>query len=593
MDRLESCSNWNFAHPFLAACVASIALVVSFSLYLLYRIFVRPLVSPVRHVPGPKSAHPLWGNMEEFAMKPPGRAHVEWAHKYGGAVRYRGLLGQDFVLLTDPVAMTHLLTNDPYATYEKPAELRGDLSTHLGKGVIFAEGEDHRHQRRMLTPAFAHGNLKAMLPTFFDLSYQLREIWTKRIENQDVDKSAWYYRKDLDEFESTKEEGEVVIEVADWVTRLSLDAIGKAGFGYDFDSLYKHDDPLSSAFYTLFAPRMTTIRIPPKFMLAHQVFGTILHSLPSMSWAKHLPDERFKAIFKACEDMENESRNIITAKREAVKRDGRESLKGKKDLISLLLAAEGPDSKFCLTPEELRGQLNSFLFAGHDTISETIVWVLWALSRDHARQDRLRQEIRTARAQALERGREELDSEDLGGLEFLDAVVRETLRLEPPLAATPRTAIKDDLIPLSTPVPSATDPKRLISHVPVKKGQTCWLGIYAANRNPAIFGDDAEEFRPERWIASEGGDKIESKMGIWSGQMTFLAGPRSCIGYKFALLEIKTVLSVLLDAFEFFPRNPGMEIERGTQVITRPFVKGEVHLGTRMPLKIRLAKTEE
>lgn len=47
---------------------------------------------------------------------------------------------QDLLLLSDPTAMTYLLTNDPYACYEKPAELRGDLLTHLGKGLIFAEG---------------------------------------------------------------------------------------------------------------------------------------------------------------------------------------------------------------------------------------------------------------------------------------------------------------------------------------------------------------------------------------------------------------------------------------------------------------------
>lgn len=55
-----------------------------------------------------------------------------------------------------------------------------------------------------------------------------------------------------------------------------------------------------------------------------------------MSWLKHLPDPRLQAILKACEDMEHESRKIITAKREEVKRDGVASLKGKKDLISLL-----------------------------------------------------------------------------------------------------------------------------------------------------------------------------------------------------------------------------------------------------------------
>ena len=66
----------------------------------------------------------------------------------------------------------------------------------------------------------------------------------------------------------------------------------------------------------------------------------------------------------------------------------------------------------------------------------------------------------------------------------------------------------------------------------MKKGQTIWLGVYAVNRNKDVFGQDANEFRPERWLDEE--KKIESKMGVYSGLMTFLAGPRSCPGYKFA-----------------------------------------------------------
>lgn len=65
-----------------------------------------------------------------------------------------------------------------------------------------------------------------------------------------------------------------------------------------------------------------------------------------------------------------------------------------------------------------------------------------------------------------------------------------------------------------------------------------YIGVYAANRNKSIFGEDADDFRPERWLDQE--NKIEPQRGAgWSGLMTFLAGPRACIGYKFALLEFK------------------------------------------------------
>jgi hypothetical protein len=65
----------------------------AFVAYWVYRIVVAPLLSPLRVVPGPPSEHPLWGNLRPLIDEDPGRAHADWAEKYGGAVRYRGLLG--------------------------------------------------------------------------------------------------------------------------------------------------------------------------------------------------------------------------------------------------------------------------------------------------------------------------------------------------------------------------------------------------------------------------------------------------------------------------------------------------------------------
>ncbi|GAA5925029.1 hypothetical protein JCM1841_004053 [Sporobolomyces salmonicolor] len=589
MDALVPALGYAVVHPFQFAFYSTTLALLATVVYWLYRIFLSPHFSSIRSLPGPEFIHPLWGNLQEFTDKEPGRAHADWAIQYGGAVRYRGLLGENLLMLSDPTALTYLLTANPY-NYAKPADLRGDLERILGKGVVFAEGDDHRRHRRLLAPAFAHGHIKAMAPCFFDLAYQLKEIWTEQIDSRAVDMSAWKYKLDLETYETNKPPGEAVIEVSDTLTRLALDAIGKVGFDYEFNALSGHTNALSQAFYTLYSPRGAYLSPPPWVMLLHKAFGAIFHTLPR-NLTKLILGDRGKSIHQAARDVEKESRKIITAKKEVIAQEGSDSLKGKKDLISILLSSAEPDAKAWLTPEELRGQLNSFTFAGHDTISNTLSWILWALACHPEKQDRLREEIRKARIKALSEGRKELDSEELSSLEYLDACTREVLRLEPALATTPRVSLKDDLIPLSATVPSATDPSCTLSHVRVKKGQVIYLGIYAANRNKTVFGDDADSFRPERWI--DPACKIESKMGVWAGLMTFLAGPRSCIGYKFALLEIKVVLSVLIDAFEFAPRDPNIRVERGVQVITRPYVVGEFGLGTRMPLKVRFAKRED
>jgi len=77
---------------------------------------------------------------------------------------------------------------------------------------------------------------------------------------------------------------------------------------------------------------------------------------------------------------------------------------------------------------------------------------------------------------------------------------------------------------------------------------------------------------------------------VWGGLLTFLGGPRGCIGYRFSLLELKAILATLIDTFEFAERDVGgTPIEGHSQLVTRPYVTGELEKGSQMPLRIRLA----
>ena len=93
--------------------------------------------------------------------------------------------------------------------------------------------------------------------------------------------------------------------------------------------------------------------------------------------------------------------------------------------------------------------------------------------------------------------------------------------MENPVSATIRESAKDDLIPLSTPVRDRSG--KMISSVPVKAGQTLFISITAPNYNKAVFGEDADMFRPERWLESKVGEKTQG-VGVYSQMLTFLAG---------------------------------------------------------------------
>lgn len=99
-------------------------------------------------------------------------------------------------------------------------------------------------------------------------------------------------------------------------------------------------------------------------------------------------------------------------------------------------------------------------------------------------------------------------------------------------------AAQDDTIPLSQHI-IGKDGKP-ISHIAVQRGQGFFLGIRAYNTSKEIFGEDAESFKPERWLdGTVHAKQHEKNFTTWGNHLSFLGGPRGCLGYRFALLEIK------------------------------------------------------
>ena len=111
-----------------------------------------------------------------------------------------------------------------------------------------------------------------------------------------------------------------------------------------------------------------------------------------------------------------------------------------------------------------------------------------------------------------------------------------------------RDAAHDDVIPLSHPIAGRNG--QSIDAIYVKKGQPIMIGIFAFNRSKEIFGEDADDYRPERWLEKRSDEKFQLAKGFtaWSSMLTFLGGPRGCIGYRFGTLSYHyTCLRVIAD----------------------------------------------
>lgn len=176
----------------------------------------------------------------------------------------------------------------------------------------------------------------------------------------------------------------------------------------------------------------------------------------------------------------------------------------------------------------------NFILAGRDTSSAALSWFFWLVMQHPAVEQKIMREICTVLMET--RGAdvdkwlsEPLDFDEVDRLVYLKAALSEALRLYPSVPEDSKHVVADDVLPDGTFVPA---------------GSSVTYSIYAAGRMPSTWGDDCLEFRPERWLSSDG--------KTFTGHdhfkfVAFNAGPRICLGKDLAYLQMKSVAgSVLL-----------------------------------------------
>jgi len=172
---------------------------------------------------------------------------------------------------------------------------------------------------------------------------------------------------------------------------------------------------------------------------------------------------------------------------------------------------------------------------------------------------------------------------NISNLPYLHNVIRESIRLIPPVHSSIRVATQDDEVPVSYPVHGKDGTiSNQKSTITVPKGSFVHVAIEGFNLDRAIWGEDAWQFLPDRWDRlSETASELP---GLFSNTLTFSAGPRSCIGMRFSMIEIKAFLYVLVTNFSFQPTEH--KIIKANVVLTRPYISGRYKEGSQCPLII-------
>lgn len=426
-----------------------------------------------------------------------------------GIIRYLGMLNSERIIVTTPKGLSEVLTTQNYE-FKKPSHVAKTIGRLLGIGILLAEGDEHKTQRRNLMPAFAFRHIKDLYPTFWSKSGEMVTAMTAHLAAGGVpnDKLPEHHKRpDI-------EKDTAVLEAHDWASRATLDIIGVAGMGHDFGAIADPNTILNQTYRAVFKPTRQAA-----------ILGLLNLFLPA--WiVRNLPLKRNEDITSAVHVIRDTCRFLIREKKDKLE---------KKELHDLDILSVAMESGYW-SEEALIDQLMTFLAAGHETTASAMTWATYLLALNPGMQARLRNEIRAnlPSPDVLDEG---VKAQQIDHLPYLNAVCNEVLRYRSPVPLTLRDAAHDTTL-LGVPIP---------------EGTRVMLIPWAINKSESMWGPDARKFNPDRWMTSENNPQAAGNGGAKSNYayLTFLHGPRSCIGQSFAKAEFACLLAAWTGRFEW------------------------------------------
>ncbi|KAK7505999.1 hypothetical protein BaRGS_00002721, partial [Batillaria attramentaria] len=376
----------------------------------------------------------------------------------------------------------------------------------VGDGLLLSKGKKWGRNRRLLTPAF-----------HFDI---LRPYLTIKNRSSDVfmEKLANYAKR-----------GEY-FEVFEIVSMFTLDVILKCAFSYDMDCQRLGDQhPYVKAVFAL-------SEMAVKRLLQPWFHNDFLYFLTPTG----------RRFLKCCKTVHEVSEEVIARRQKALA--GGEAFKEEAnykkhclDFLDILLTAKDENGEG-LTPQEIRDEVDTFLFEGHDTTASAISWAMFSLAEHPEIQAACQTEIDDVLA-----GRETDDIlwDDLSRLPYLTMCIKEAMRLHTPVPFIQRELTQD------TEIDGNVAPA----------GTVITILIYNLHHNPTVW-EDSMEFRPERF--SEENNNTRHPYAF----VPFSAGPRNCIGQNFAMHEMKIIMAKMLHRFTLV-LDPNHKVEKFESVVMK------------------------
>ncbi len=414
-------------------------------------------------------------------------AIAELTRTYGDLVRVPLPRGNQLVLTSRPELVAHVLVSNQ-DNYRKARTYR-PLTEVLGNGLLTNEGESWARQRRLVQPMFARRRIDAFAPAMVDAASTAMDRWAALGSGN-------------------------VVDVADEMSALTLDIVGRALFSTDLSG---EASQMAPALETVLESFVKVVR-HPLFMLVPDY-----HRWPTPARLRARGAERH---LRSVVD------GLITSRRAGM------AGSAETDLLDALLSARDDDGN-PLDEQQIRDELMTFLLAGHETTANALAWTLLLLSRHPDARDRLVAEVDDVLS-----GRP-ASAADVTKLEWTSAVLSESMRLYPPAWMIEREAHDADEL----------------DGIPVPAGSIAATPPYLVHRHPDHW-PNPEGFDPHRFLP---GAADRHRLAY----LPFGGGRRQCIGGGFAMLEAVLLLATITQRFEL-DLVPGHQPQALTAVTLRP-----------------------
>uniref|UniRef100_A0A8C8Z5F2 unspecific monooxygenase n=1 Tax=Prolemur simus TaxID=1328070 RepID=A0A8C8Z5F2_PROSS len=354
----------------------------------------------------------------------------------------------------------------------------------MKSAVSFSEDEEWKRIRALLSPTFTSGKLKEMFP----IMSQYADVLVRNLR-QEAEKGKTVSFKDI-------------------FGAYSMDVITATSFGVNIDSLNNPKDPFVEK-----AKRLLKFDFLDPLFLSITLFPFLIPIFEMLNIS----------VFP--KDVTNFLKNSVKRMKESRLQDKQ---KHRVDFLQLMIDTQNSketESHRVLSDMEIIAQSIIFIFAGYDTTSSVLSFIMYELATHPDVQQKLQEEI-----DATLPNKTPATYDALLQMEHLDMVVNETLRLFPIAGRIERVCKKDVEI----------------KGVFIPKGVVVMIPTHALQRDPKYW-PEPEEFRPERF-SKKNKDNIDPYL-----YMPFGTGPRNCIGMRFALLNMKLALVKILQNFSFKP----------------------------------------